>query len=139
MKILKGIINVLTTLIIVVGVVFIGLYIFGITPYVVLSGSMETAIETGSLCFVNKNVKYEDIKKNDVVAYRTDKGVLVTHRVVRIDENGFVTKGDSNPSQDGYLKKESYIGKNVFSIPKVGYAVVKLQTTRGKIIFGTFW
>ena len=54
MKIVKGIINVLMMLIIVNGGLFLILYAFGIVPYVVLSGSMEPTIETGSVCFINK-------------------------------------------------------------------------------------
>lgn len=137
MKIIKGLINVLTTLIIVVGVIFIGLYIFGITPYVVLSGSMEPTIKTGSLCFINKHAKYEKIKEKDIIAFKSN-GTLVTHRVDEINDDGFVTKGDSNDTQDGSLvTKDNFVGKNIFWIPKVGYGVKLVQSTKGKIIFGT--
>ena len=137
MKIIKGLINVLTTLIIVVGVIFIGLYIFGITPYVVLSGSMEPTIKTGSLCFINKHVKYENIKEKDIIAFKSS-GTLVTHRVDEINDYGFVTKGDNNDNQDGGLvTKDNFVGKNIFWIPKVGYAVKLVQSTKGKMIFGT--
>ena len=137
MKILKGIINVVTTLIIVVGVIFIGLYIFGITPYVVLSGSMEPTIKTGSLCFINKHAKYEKIKEKDVIAFKKD-GTLVTHRVYSVTEEGFETKGDNNDDKDGGLvTKSNFVGKNIFWIPKVGYGVKLVQSTKGKIIFGT--
>ncbi len=138
MKIIKCIINVLTTLIIVVGVIFIGLYIFGITPYVVLSGSMEPTIKTGSLCFINKHAKYEDIKEKDIVAFRLGEETLVTHRVVSINETEFVTKGDNNDEEDGATKKEYYVGKNIFWIPVLGYGIRLIQTTTGKIVLGTF-
>jgi len=138
MKIIKGLINVLTTLIIVVGVIFIGLYIFGITPYVVLSGSMEPTIKTGSLCFINKHAKYENIKDKDIIAFKSNN-VLVTHRVDSITDEGFITKGDNNENQDGgVVTKSNYVGKNMFWIPKLGYAVKIVQSTKGKIIFGTF-
>ncbi len=138
MKIIKGLINVLTTLIIVVGVIFIGLYIIGITPYVVLSGSMEPTIKTGSLSFINKHVKYEKIKEKDVIAFKMDDKTLVTHRVNKITDNGFVTKGDANDSIDGSLVTEkNYVGKNIIWIPALGYAVKAIQTTTGKIVFGT--
>ncbi len=138
MKIIKGIINVLTTLIIVVGGIFIGLYLFGFTPYVVLSGSMEPTIKTGSLCFINKHAKYETIKEKDIIAFKASGGTLVTHRVVSIDENGFVTKGDNNKNQDGVSNRSQFVGKNVFWIPYVGYGIMLIQSTTGKIIFGTF-
>ena len=137
MKIVKNIINVLTTLIIVVGVVFIGLYLCGITPYVVLSGSMEPTIKTGSLCFINKHVKYENIKEKDIIAFKME-GTLVTHRVYSVTDEGFETKGDNNDDKDGSLvTKDNFVGKNIFWIPKVGYGVKLVQSTKGKIIFGT--
>jgi len=137
MKIVKNIINVLTTLIIVVGVVFVGLYLCGITPYVVLSGSMEPTIKTGSLCFINKHAKYEKIKEKDIIAFKME-GTLVTHRVYSVTDEGFETKGDNNDDKDGSLvTKDNFVGKNIFWIPKVGYGVKLVQSTKGKIIFGT--
>lgn len=138
LNILKAILNVILTIIIIVGIIFIGLYIIGIEPSVVQSGSMEPQIETGSVCFINKLTKFEDIKENDVIAFKLPTGVGVTHRVIKITNEGFTTKGDNNETED-LIKttKENYIGKNIFSIPKVGYAVKQVQTTRGKIILGT--
>ncbi len=138
MKIIKSIINILTTLIIIFGVAFIGLYLFGVTPYVVLSGSMEPNIKVGSVCFINKNVKYEKIKEKDVIAFKTGDGVLVTHRVVNKTEKGFITKGDANSSEDAVAVTEgNYVGKNIFSIPKAGIVVRIIQSKTGKIVFGT--
>ena len=135
LKIIKSIISLLMTLIIVVGSIFVILFVVGIVPYVVLSGSMEPTVETGSLCFVNKHTKYEDIKVGDIVAYASSLDSNVTHRVINITEEGFETKGDRNDISDGItVNKNNYIGKNIFSIPKVGFLVSALQTARGRII-----
>ena len=49
-----------------------------------------------------------------------------------------VTKGDKNRSSDGIsTNEENYIGKNIFSIPKIGYVIKTIQTPRGKIILIT--
>ena len=139
MKIIKSLINILTTLIITIGGVFLILYICGITPYVVLSGSMEPKIETGSLCFINKNKNIEKIKEKDIIAFKMSDGTLVTHRVIEINSDGIVTKGDNNEEADSdIVKKENFVGKNIFWIPKVGYLVKAIQTTKGKIIMITF-
>ena len=140
MKILKGIINFITTLIIGVVIIFLGLYIFGVKPYVVLSGSMEPKIQTGSLCFINTKVKFDSIKEDDVIAFKLEDGTMVTHRVIEITDEGFLrTKGDANESRDEIkTTKDNYVGKNLFSIPKIGYVVRLIQTTTGKIVFGTF-
>ena len=139
MKIIKKIIDVLTTIIICVGGLFLILYIFGIVPYVVLSGSMEPTIETGSVCFINKHTKIESIKEKDVIAFKMNDGTLVTHRAIKIDSSGIVTKGDNNKEADSNIvNKVNFVGKNLFWIPKVGYVVKAFQTTKGKIVAGTF-
>ena len=138
LKILNCIFNTILTIIIVIGIVFITLYIIGIEPFVVQSGSMEPKIETGSLCFINKLTKFEDINQYDIIAFKLPTGVGVTHRVVKITNDGFTTKGDNNDTEDLIITtRENYIGKNIFSIPKIGYGIKLIQTPRGKIIFGT--
>ena len=138
MKIIKEIINVLTSLIIVVGGTFLGLYLFGIVPYVVLSSSMEPTIQTGSLSFINKNAKFKSIKENEIIAFKLNDGTLVTHRAIKIKKDGIVTKGDNNKHSDKkIITNNNYIGKNIFWIPKIGYIVMIFQTTKGAIILLT--
>lgn len=135
MKIIKTLFNSLTTLIIGIGGLFLILYICGIVPYVVLSGSMEPTIDTGSICLINKNVNIKNVKEKDIIAFKLQDGTLVTHRVVEITDEGIVTKGDNNEDVDSNLiNKNNYVGKNIFWIPKVGYVVKVFQTTKGKMI-----
>ena len=56
--ILKKGISLLMTLILVVGIAFIVLYLVGIVPYVVVSGSMEPTIPTGSLISHDHSIPY---------------------------------------------------------------------------------
>lgn len=101
-------------------VIMVGLYIFGIRPYAVKTGSMEPAIPEGSLCFINHNIPYEELHKGQVIAFKT-RGMLVTHRIVRFEEEGIVTKGDANNTEDTErVKKENYIGKNQAVLPYIG-------------------
>lgn len=134
-NIIAKIIDILLTLIIVIGLAFAFFYVIKIEPYVVLSGSMEPKLHVGSLSFINKKYNYEDIKKDDIIAFKTDSGALVAHRVYSIENNEFITKGDANENVDvASVNKLNYIGKNVFNIPYVGYAVRWIQTPKGKII-----
>lgn len=137
-KILKIIFNIISTTIIVLGILFVGLFCFGIQPYVVESGSMEPTIETGSVCFVNRHAKYEDMKVGDIIAFQLDEGAFATHRIKEITDEGFTTKGDKNKAEDNIITTRSnFIGKNIFSIPKVGFIVKRIQEPKGKIILGT--
>ena len=134
-KAIKAIINALMTVILILGIAFILLYLVGIEPFVVISGSMEPKIQTGSLCFINKHAKYSSIKVNDVIAYEASTGDKVTHRVINITDEGMETQGDKNNISDGISTNENnFIGKNIFSIPKLGYGIKLMQTSRGKVI-----
>ena len=138
MKIIKSILNIIMTIIIIVGSVFVILSCIGIQPYVVESGSMQPDIPTGSLCFINKKAKYENMKVGDIIAFKINSNAFATHRIVSITNEGFETKGDANNVIDNIITtKDNYIGQNIFSIPYVGLWVLVIQTTRGKIILGT--
>lgn len=135
MNIVKKIIDVVLTFIILFSIIFLGLYLFKIEPFVVLSGSMGPKIETGSLCLINKNYKYESIKEKDIVSYKLNDGTMVIHRVIEKNNDKLVTKGDANESPDiSSPTKSNYVGKNIFCVPKIGYAVRALQSNNGKIV-----
>lgn len=138
-RIVECLVNILTMFLIVVGFGYIVLALIGITPYVVLSGSMEPTIETGSLAFINKRVKYENIKEKDIIAFNMTDSTMITHRAIAITNNGIQTKGDNNEIMDGVLTtKDNFVGKNIFWIPKVGFLIKKFQTPKGVISFISF-
>ena len=118
-------------------ILFFVIRIFGYTPYVVESGSMEPAIPTYSVAYV-KNVDANDINKKDVIAFNIDKKV-VTHRVIFKNKNEkcFVTKGDANQAKDPCpIAYENCIGRVNFHIKYLGYLINFLQSLKGKIILG---
>ena len=99
---------------------------------------MEPTIETGSVCFINKNTKISSIKEKDIIAFKFKDGTLVTHRAIKVTDSGITTKGDNNEDIDGNkVTKENFVGKNIIWIPKVGYLIKACQTTKGKIILFT--
>jgi len=96
---------------------------------------MEPKIQTGSLCFVDTNVCYEEIKEGDIVAFQTFTGSMVTHRVVSVTENGLETKGDANKVSDGVsVTQDNFHGKTIFSIPYIGYILSSMKQIYKKII-----
>ena len=93
---------------------------------IVLSGSMEPTIKTGSIVVVKPVAEY---KIGDVITFQTAIGKdLITHRIDDIkivgSEPRYITKGDANnaPDQREIFKKE-VVGKLLFSIPYLGYVV----------------
>ncbi len=110
--------------------VFIGIYallcapmIFGSRPVVVLSGSMRPTYEVGTIIYY-KAVPKEEIAANDVITYKLNE-TMVTHRVKRVQSNGFITQGDANNVEDTKpVTYEAVQGKvGGLAIPIVGYGV----------------
>lgn len=97
----------------------------GINSYVILSGSMEPVIHTGSMVLVDGQT--EDIQLGDIIMYRL-KETNVVHRVVDIREDGkLVTKGDNNENEDfAPVTRPQVCGKVIkmpwgFCLPYAGY------------------
>lgn len=128
---------ILVVLVIVMAVLLVGLRLFGLHPYTVLSGSMEPTYHVGSLIYV-KEVKPEEVEVGQPITFVLNEDLVVaTHRVVEIDEDNqyFYTKGDANESVDGspvYFK--NLIGVPVFSIPYLGYVATFIQQPPGLYI-----
>lgn len=127
-KTVKKIWNVVTwflVLLVLVGaVLMVGVRVVGLTPYAVLSGSMEPTYQVGSLIYV-KEVEPSEIKVGDPITFVMNKDLVVaTHRVIGIDTENqqFLTKGDANESPDaGGVYFPNLIGKPLFSIPYLGF------------------
>ena len=133
-KVFMFVYRVLAWLIIAAAAILAVLYAFGIRPYAVKTGSMEPAIYEGSMCFINHRTPFEEIHAGQVIAFKTGE-MLVTHRVVRVDRDGLVTKGDANNTEDAAkVTKENYIGKNEAVLPYFGRLPLFARSGSGKYI-----
>ena len=89
---------------------------FGCGMAVVLSGSMEPTIRIDDLIIVTEQ---EDYKENDIVAYQSDS-VVVAHRIIAVEPDTVITKGDANNAPDAPIRKEMIKGKVVGWSPGAG-------------------
>lgn len=128
--------TVLVALVVVLAVLLGGVRLVGLTPYAVLSGSMEPTYHVGALLYV-KTVDCAELKVGDPLTFRLDADTVATHRIVEILSDGtdtlrFRTKGDANSEVDGDpVREANVIGKPVFTIPLLGYLAVFLQNPPG--------
>lgn len=124
---IKGINWIITAAVIAAMIAIIVLpYVFGIKPYIVLSGSMEPTISTGGLVWINTRDK--DVQVNDIAAYELAEGTYVTHRVIDVADGQYVFKGDANETEDLVpVARSQIIGKYMFTIPELGKALAALQ------------
>ena len=119
-KIKNVIFRILYVLIIIYLLVFVPC-LWGHKPLVVISGSMEPTLKVGGILYYEK-IDLEDFKIDDILVYKT-KDHIISHRIVDIVDDGFITKGDANNSVDNNLiNKNQVLGKGTnWSIPYIGY------------------
>ncbi|MFW5780075.1 MAG: signal peptidase I [Bacillota bacterium] len=104
--------------------------LFGFASAVVVSGSMSGSIEVGDYIIIKESKSYE---KDDVVTFTKDN-MLITHRIIEVTEEGYITKGDANTVDDGEIYFEQIEGKVVLIIPKIGLVVKHIMTPYGIFI-----
>lgn len=93
---------------------------------VVLSGSMQPALNVNDLIIVQSGESYEP---GDIITFTDEHNSLVTHRLVRIDtEKGtMVTKGDANNITDRVLETDRIKGRVVYILPGFGIVLNIVQ------------
>lgn len=87
--------------------------IFGYTFFEVATGSMEPTIDVGDVIIVKIT---NDVNENDIIVCSKDNA-FITHRLISIEEDSFITKGDANNTEDKPMDKRDLIGKVVNIIP----------------------
>lgn len=129
---LAAVLGVVSVLVVVLG----GL--FGFTPVIVRSGSMEPELPTGALA-LTRTVAASGIDVGDVISV-TRGDVTVTHRVVSIEKTttGGQTpayrvqlKGDANSAPDPATDVIESAPRLVAHLPWVGRAIAWLSTPPG--------
>ena len=103
---------------------------FGYGTAVVLSGSMEPTFSKDDLIIVKKKDSF-DI--GDIVVYQSNDS-LVVHRVVYMDGDMVVTKGDANNIEDASFDKIAIKGVVIGCIPSLGVFVNAIKTPTGTIV-----
>lgn len=96
----------------------------GYTVFQVITGSMSGAIEIKDIVIVKLT---DDINENDIITFKYKEN-FVTHRVIKIDDEKIVTKGDANDSEDEPIKKSDIVGKVVYIIPNISIWLDVLKT-----------
>lgn len=89
--------------------------IFGYSMFSTATGSMSPTIEKGDIVIVKIG---EQVKENDIITYKKQDS-YITHRIMKIEEDSIIAKGDNNNTQDEKINKNEVIGKVVFIINNV--------------------
>ena len=138
--------SVLVGVVVIFAVLLIGVRLFGIQVYSVISGSMEPEYPVGALIYV-KEVKPSEVEVGDVITFVLSNETPATHRVIAIDKDAqlYYTQGDANYQineetgekvymEDPPVHFNNLIGKPVFKIPVLGYIAYYIQHPPGMYI-----
>lgn len=92
---------------------------------IVLSGSMEPALRTGGLVFIDREADPHQLEVGDVITFRRDSRTQITHRVIAVSDGPegrrYQTRGDANGTADAELvPPEAVVGKMVLAVPYAG-------------------
>lgn len=111
--------------------------VFGMSPVIVLSGSMSPTFETGALIFI-KDIDASTLQEGDVICFLSS-GTAITHRIVAVNTDGesltFTTQGDANNSVDRAVVTADQIEGLYFGhIAGLGNFALFMQTTTGMLV-----
>lgn len=121
---------------------------FNITPYKIM------VVATNSMAFKNEENEYleninnqfnandivivkkvnniNELKLYDVISYINEDNVNIIHRIIEIDNDSIITRGDSNNISDKPIKFSQVVGVYTnFKIPKLGLIVFFLESYFG--------
>lgn len=90
---------------------------FGYTFFEVASGSMSDTINIKDLVIIK--IGNDSLKVDDIVTYKSNED-FITHRIISINDNSIITKGDANNDSDRPVDRNDVLGKVVFVIPSFG-------------------
>lgn len=132
MKLFKKIIKIVTNTILVLLFILLGLIVFakakmlingnnyfelfGYSIFEVATGSMAPNINQNDIIITKKNSNYEI---NDVITFSSDNS-YITHRIIGINNNEFITKGDANNTVDKPVNIDNVVGKVIKIYPNLG-------------------
>ncbi|WP_340006308.1 signal peptidase I [Paenibacillus sp. FSL K6-0276] len=115
---------------------------FGYQIKSVLSGSMEPGIQTGSIVALKPGGDMNRFQKGDVITFRNEENLLITHRVVEATMNNatgeamYRTKGDNNDAPDMNPTSSTNVVAEYtgVTVPYVGYAMNFAVSKAGSVV-----
>ena len=137
-KTIKNLVAIVTVVTAFFGLSVLFLIFLGYRPFIITTQSMEPMFMQGSLCWVDTRVTLDSLEIGDAIVYRSPANSLVLHRLVGIQESdtpsslSVVMQGDANElTQNVELSHINYVGREAFTIPRLGTAVDKLISSQG--------
>jgi signal peptidase len=106
--------------------------LYGFSPLVVLSGSMEPALYPGDVVLIRRQAA-EAYRVGDIATY-LDGATVYTHRIAAVQDGLYTMKGDANNTTDEVITADRLLGKVVLIIPKLGYLILFIKRPAGMAV-----
>lgn len=111
---------------------------FGYKAMTVITGSMKPQFNPGDLVIAANLNDLNSVKVGSIITYINKENVLVTHRVLKINNkdgiNTYITKGDANPTVDVEPVSTNQLqGTYKTKIAYLGYACMFVKSSVGMI------
>ena len=135
-RVLNALALVLVIVLFLLAIALVGVRAFGLTPYAVLSGSMEPVYPVGSLIYVAE-CDPSEVQPGDAITFHNGSGQVATHQAYEVDTSAqeIRTQGIANINPDGSIMHDAepvafsqVIGMPVACVPLLGYLSVALST-----------
>jgi signal peptidase I len=108
---------------------------FGYKPLTVLTNSMVPKISAGDMILL-KEKDASLLQEGDVITFQLSDKTLITHRIAKVNEGSFMTKGDNNNVADEWeVKPQDILGQVEHTIPNAGYAAKFVTSKLGFSLF----
>lgn len=92
---------------------------FGYSFFEVISDSMAPELKKKDVIIVKKQDNYN---VDSIITYKIDSA-FVTHRIIEINNNFYLTRGDANNSNDSVpVEKENVVGSIILKVKGLGVA-----------------
>ena len=89
----------------------------------IVSGSMEPVILKNDLLIIKG---YDVYNHGDIVTYMQEDGILITHRIKEVSENGYILQGDANNTPDEEITQQRIMGKTVIVLAGAGIIMQRI-------------
>ena len=110
--------------------------LFGYQMYIVRTGSMRPYLEVGDVIISEEYEGGELLagEDGDIVTYYGEvkgKTELITHRVISVEGNTVITKGDDNPTADTPISKDAIVSVMTYKTVIIDDIYAIISTTWG--------
>lgn len=103
--------------------------------------NLNNQFSANDIVFVKKVKNISELQVYDVISYLNEDNINIIHRIIAINGEEIITRGDANNTSDEPISFKQVVGVYTnFKIPKLGLVVFFLQSYYGYLcVFGIFY